>query len=62
MQPLLNASKAWQTIPAGSFKKRKPSKKHPKNQLNLVTEADEPKPSSMVKPSRWNNLIAKFQN
>ena len=28
MQPLLNdASKAWQAIPAGSLKKREPSKK-----------------------------------
>ena len=26
MQPLLNASKAWQTIAAGSLKKRKSSK------------------------------------
>ena len=30
MQPLLNASKAWQTIPAGSLKKREPSKRHSK--------------------------------
>ena len=27
-QPLLYGSKAWQTIPAGSLKKRDPSKKH----------------------------------
>ena len=26
MPSLLNASKAWHTIPAGSLKKRKPSK------------------------------------
>ena len=31
MQPLLNASKAWQTIPAGSLKKRELSKKHTEN-------------------------------
>ena len=31
MQPLLNASKAWQTIPAGSLKKREPSKKYRQN-------------------------------
>ena len=30
MQPLLNASKAWQTIPPDSLKKREPSKKHTK--------------------------------
>ena len=47
MQPLLNASKAWQTIPAGgSLKKREPSK----NKLSLVTEVNEPKTSSLVKP------------
>ena len=28
MQPLLNASKAWQAIPADSLKKRELSKKH----------------------------------
>ena len=28
MQPLLNASKAWQTIPADSLKKWEPSEKH----------------------------------
>ena len=39
-QPLLNASKARQTIPAGSLKKRKISEKHPKNKLRLVTEVD----------------------
>ena len=33
MQPLLNASKAWQTIPADSLKKWEPSKKHAK-QIN----------------------------
>ena len=41
MQPLLNASKAWQTIPDGSLKKWEPSKKHTKNKLSLVTEVDE---------------------
>ena len=40
MQPLLNASKAWQTIPDGSLKKWEPSKKHTKNKLSLVTEVD----------------------
>ena len=30
MQPLLNASKAWQIIPADSLKKREPSKKYTK--------------------------------
>ena len=30
MQPLQNASRAWQTIPAGSLKKWEPSKKHTK--------------------------------
>ena len=30
MQPLLNASKAYQAIPADSLKKREPSKKHTK--------------------------------
>ena len=30
MQPQINASKAWQTIPAGFLKKREPSKKHAK--------------------------------
>ena len=38
MQPIINASKAWQTIPAGFSKKREPSKKHTKNKFNLVTE------------------------
>ena len=32
MQPLLNASKAWQTILASSLKKREPSKIHPKGE------------------------------
>ena len=40
MLPLLNAKKAWQTIPAGSLKKWEPSRKHTKNKLKLVTEAD----------------------
>ena len=29
MEPLLNASKAWQTISAGFSRKQEPSKKHP---------------------------------
>ena len=62
MQPLLNASKVWQTIPAGSLKKREPSIKHTKNKLSLVTEVDEPKTSALVKPRRLNNFIVKFQN
>ena len=62
MQPLLNASKEWQTIPAGSLKKREPSIKQTKNKLSLVTEVDEPNTSSLVKPRRWNNFIEKFQN
>ena len=37
MQPLLNASKVWKTIPAGSLKKRELSIKHTKNKLSLVT-------------------------
>ena len=48
MQPLLNASKAWQTIPGGSLKKQESSK----NKLSLVS-------TSLV---RWNNFIVKFQN
>ena len=52
MQPLLNASKMRQTIPAGSlFKKREPPETC-KNKLSLVTEADQPKASSLVKPRR----------
>ena len=30
--------------------------------LSLVTEVDEPKTSSSVKPRMWNNFIVKFQN
>ena len=30
MPPLLKASKAWQTFPAGSLKKRDPSEKYTK--------------------------------
>ena len=30
--------------------------------VSLVTEVDEPKTSSLVKPRRWNNFIVKFQN
>ena len=62
MQSLLNASKAWQNIPNGSLKKRKLSIKHTKNKLSLVTEVEEPKSSSLLKPRRWNNFIVKFQN
>ena len=61
MQPLTDASKAQQTIPADSLKKREPSKKHPKNKLILVTEVDEPKASSVVKPRRRNYFILKLQ-
>ena len=60
MQPLLNASKAWQTFPADSLKKRQPSKKDTKT--SLVTEVDKPKASPLVKPRRLNNFIVKFQN
>ena len=34
MQPLLNASKGWQSIPAGSLKKREPSIKRTKKESN----------------------------
>ena len=30
--------------------------------FTIVTEVDEPKTSSLVKPRRWNNFIVKFQN
>ena len=49
-------------IPACSLKKVELSIKHTKNKLSLVTEVDEPKTSSLVKPRRWNNFIVKFQN
>ena len=62
MQPLLNASKAWQTTPAGSLKKRELSMQHKNNKLRLATEVDEPKTSSLVKPRRSNNFIEKFRN
>ena len=62
MQPLLDASKAWQTIPTDSLKKRENIKKYRKQKLSLVTEVDEPKTNSLIKPRRWNNLIVKFQN
>ena len=61
MQPLLDASKAWQTIHADSLKKRQNIKKYRKKKLSLVTEVDEPKTNSLVKPRRWNNIIVKFQ-
>ena len=35
MQPLLNASKAWETNPPGALKKREPSTKYTKY-TNLV--------------------------
>ena len=57
MQPLLNASKVWQTI-LWFLKKREPTKKH----LSLGTDVDEPKTSSFVNPRMWNNFIVKFQN
>ena len=58
MQPLLNASKAWQTVSADSLKART-IKKTSKNKSNLVT--GEPKTSSVLKPRRWNNFMVKFQ-
>ena len=33
-----------------------------KNKLSLVTEVDEPKTWSLVKPRGWSNFIVKFQN
>ena len=42
IQSLLNVSKAWQTIPADSLKKREPSKRY-KSKLSLETEVGEPK-------------------
>ena len=62
MQPLLNASKKWQNISAVSLKERELSIKHTKKKLSLVTETDDPKTSSLVKPRKWNNFIEKFQN
>ena len=50
LQPLLNVSKAWQTIPDGFIKNWEPSKKHPKNNQSLVTEVEETTASSVVKP------------
>ena len=60
MQPLIKVSKTWQTIPAGSLKMREPTYNHTK--LNLVTELDEPRTSSLAKPRKWNIFIVKFQN
>ena len=37
-------------------------KKTHKSKLKLVTEVEEPKTSSFVKPRRWNSFIVKFQN
>ena len=62
MQSLLSASKAWQTIPAGSLKKREQSIKHTKNKLSLLTEIDDPEISSLVKTRKQNNFKVKFQN
>ena len=53
---------AWWTIPAGSLKKWEPPIKHTKNKWSLVTEVDEPKTSSSIKPRMWNSFIVKFQN
>ena len=61
MQPLLNASRVWYTILAGSLKKRETSRKHPKNKLSLATEVDKPKTTLILKPRRGNNFIVKFQ-
>ena len=61
MQSLLNASKAWQNIPAGSLRKREPSRRDPKN-ISLVTEADDPKTSSAVKPRGWNHKKINVEN
>ena len=64
MQPLLNVIKSvtgcscWFLKKVTSIQK----KTHKKTGLNLVTEVDEPKTSSFVKPRRWNNFIVKFQN
>ena len=41
IQPLLNTSKAWWTIPAGSLREWKPSKTHTKNTLSLISEVYE---------------------
>ena len=44
MQPLLNASKAWFSISAGSLKKkRKASTERKENKTSVVTEANKPK-------------------
>ena len=61
MRTILNASKARQAVPAGSLKKREPSKKHPRNKLGLVTEDDEPKSSYTVKLKRRKNFMLKLQ-
>ena len=55
MKPLLNASEVWQTIPADCLRKREPSKKHPKNKLNLK------KTSFIVKPSGRNYFMVKLR-
>ena len=46
---MFQASKAWQTIPVCSLKKRETSKKTGK-QISLVAEIDEPETSALVKP------------
>ena len=48
MRPLLNASKGWQTIPAGYLKKRKPSKKHTKKQIKFSNR------NSQTQTLQWN--------
>ena len=40
------------TISDSSLKKREPSINRTKNKLSLVTEADTPKTSALVKPKR----------
>ena len=55
MKPLLNASEVWEAIPAGCLRKRGPSKKHPKNKLNLR------KISFIVKPGGQNYFMVKLR-
>ena len=60
MQPLLNASKAWQTSPAGSLKKRELSIQHKNNKWRLVTEVDELF-SETKKVKQFYRVIPKFK-
>ena len=46
----------------GSLKNESHLKTYKNSKLSLVTEADEPKTSSLVIPTMWNNFIVKFQN